>query len=53
MRDWIFAALLAIAGLLIVIGCATWSIGLAFIVAGLVLAGWSYLVFVVGEAGET
>lgn len=53
MRDWIFAALLAIAGSLIVIGFAEWSTGLAFIVAGVVLAGWCYLVFVVGEAGET
>ncbi len=53
MRDWIFAALLAIAGLLVVIGFAMWSVGLGFIVAGVSLAGWCYLVFVVGEAGET
>lgn len=51
MRDWIFAALLAIAGALVVVGVAGWSTPAAFIVAGALLACWVYLVFVVGEAG--
>lgn len=52
MRDWIFAALLVVAAALLVIGFGQWSEPLAFIVAGLTLAGWAWLVFVFGEAGE-
>ena len=49
MRDWILAALLAIAAALIVAGVATWSTGVALIVAGVLTAGWALLVFVVGD----
>jgi len=51
VRDWIYAALLAVACVLVVVGVATWSVGLAFIVGGVLLAALTYLVFVVGEAG--
>lgn len=50
MRDWILAALLASAGVLIVVGVAEWSAGFAWITGGVLLAGWSLLVFVVGDA---
>ena len=51
MREWIFAALLAVAGAFVVVGVSTWSAGAAWVCAGVLLAGWSFLVFVVGEAG--
>lgn len=51
MRDWIFAALLLVAIALVVIGVAGWSVHLALIVAGVLVGGWAWLVFVVGEAG--
>jgi lipopolysaccharide export LptBFGC system permease protein LptF len=53
MRDWIFAGLLAVAAVLITLGFARWSDALALIVAGLLLAVWTWLVFVFGEAGES
>lgn len=51
MRDLIFAALLACAGLLVVLGVNRFSEGAALVAAGVLLAGWSYLVFVVGGDG--
>lgn len=52
MRDWIFASLLAVAGVLAVLGVSTWSTGAALICAAALLASWAWLVFVVGEAGR-
>lgn len=50
MRDRIFAALLAVAGGFIGSGVAQWSIGAALVVGGVLLAAWSFLVFVFGDA---
>lgn len=44
-REAFFAALLLVAGGLIVQGCAQIDTGVAWIVAGLLLAGWSWLIF--------
>jgi hypothetical protein len=44
-REWIFAALLFIAGCIVVAGFATFHDGLALVVGGVLLAGWSWLVF--------
>jgi hypothetical protein len=44
MRAWILAALLALAGALVVVGVALLSEPVAWIVGGLLLAGWSWLV---------
>ena len=52
MRDWIFAAVLTLACGLIVVGVGLWSLPLALIVAGVLLAALAWLVFVVGEAGK-
>lgn len=43
-REHIFAALLAVSSLLVVAGVGYFSIGVALIVAGPLLAGWSWLV---------
>lgn len=45
MRAWILAALLALAGGLVVVGAALLSPAAAWIVGGLLLAGWSILTF--------
>lgn len=45
MNERILAALLLGALLLVVLGCATWSTGVALIVAGAGLAAWSWLIF--------
>ena len=45
MREFILAALLAVASLFVVIGVAMLSTATALIVAGLLLAGWSWLTF--------
>lgn len=50
MRDRIFATLLAIAGGFIGSGVAQWSTGAALIVGGVLIAAWSVLVFVFGDA---
>jgi hypothetical protein len=42
VREWIFAALLAVAGGLIVVGAAMWSRPAGFVAAGVVLAVWSW-----------
>lgn len=44
-REWIFAVLIFVAGVLIVAGFATLHVGLALVVGGVLLAGWSWLVF--------
>lgn len=43
MRELILAALFAVAGLLIVVGVAEWFSPAGWIVAGVALAGWSWL----------
>lgn len=50
MRDWLFAALLFLSGVLVVVGVSVWSLAAALVVAGVLLAVWAWLVFVVGEA---
>lgn len=45
MRTWALACLLAVAGLLVVVGTAFLSAPAAWIVAGVLLAAWSVLVF--------
>lgn len=44
MTDAIFAALLAIAATLVAFGAAAFHEGAGFIVGGVMLAGWSWLV---------
>lgn len=51
MREVIFAVILALASAAIVIGAADYSPGAAWIAAGALLAGWSWLVL--GEIGDT
>lgn len=43
VREAMFAAMLAAASVLVVAGVAGWSGPAALIVAGLLLAGWSWL----------
>lgn len=43
-REWLFAGVLLAAGALVVGGCATVSRGLGLVVAGVLLAGWSWLI---------
>lgn len=49
MREWILGALLAVAAGLVVVGAAMASTALAFVVAGVLLAGLAWLLF--GELG--
>jgi hypothetical protein len=50
MRQWIFAAVLAVAAASVTIGAASYSDGAGWVAFGFLLAGWSWLVF--GEVGE-
>lgn len=43
MREALLALLLAAAGVLVVIGVAQWSTGAAWLVGGVLLAGWSVI----------
>lgn len=45
LEQVIFAALLAVAAIAVVIGCALLCPALAWIAGGVGLAGWSWLVF--------
>ncbi len=49
MREVLLAVLLFAAGVLIVVGVASWSTAAAFVVAGVLLAAWSFVVL--GELG--
>lgn len=42
-REWIFALLTLVAGGLVIAGVAGWSGSVALVVAGVLLAGWSWL----------
>lgn len=44
VREWIFAVLLAMAGVLVVTGIARWSTAAALVASGVLLAGWGWLV---------
>lgn len=44
-REWMLAGLLAVAGALVAYGIFTISTPAGFIVSGLLLAGWGWLVF--------
>lgn len=44
IREWIFAVLLAVAGALVVAGVARWSVTASMVTAGVLLAGWGWLV---------
>lgn len=45
MREWILAVLLAVAAGFVVRGVAAFSPGAAWVVLGVLLAAWSWLVF--------
>lgn len=45
MRAWVLAVLLAVAAALVVIGVGLVSVPAAWVIAGLLLAGWAVLVF--------
>lgn len=49
MRVWILAALLFVAGLLVVAGVAQWSSAASKVVGGLLLAGWAWITFADAE----
>lgn len=44
VREWIFAVLLVVAGGFVVTGVSAWSSAAAWVAAGVLLAGWSWLV---------
>ena len=44
MRTWALACLLAVAGMLVVVGVALLSVSAAWITAGVLLAAWSVLI---------
>lgn len=50
MREWVFAVLLALAGVAVVIGVAGIAASAAWIVGGVLLAAWSWLML--GEVGS-
>ena len=50
MRERILAVLLALAAGLVVVGAALASDAAGFVVGGMLLAGWSWLIL--GELGE-
>ncbi len=45
MREWILGCLLAVAGLLVVVGAALVSAAAAFVVGGVLLALWAWMFF--------
>lgn len=45
MREWILGGLLALAAVLVTIAAATVSDGAMFFAAGVLLAGWAWLMF--------
>lgn len=45
MRAWLLAFLLLLAAVLVVVGVAGFSVPAAWVVGGLLLGGWSLLVF--------
>lgn len=51
MREWIFAAWLALAAIAVVVGVAGVSHDAAWIVGGVLFAAWGYLML--GEVGTT
>lgn len=48
MRVWIFAALLAVAAVLVTVGAASFHSGAGKIVGGVLLAVWAWLVLADG-----
>lgn len=53
VRAWIFAAVLLLAGGLIVAGAALVHPAAAFVVAGVLLAPWAWLVLGESKAADT
>lgn len=52
-REWIFAALLAVAAVLVVTGVAQYDPRAGLVAAGVLLAGWAYwVVDDVASSGE-